>query len=194
MSVSRRHFLLATSGAVAGLILPSFYEKVLRFAETFGEPLIEAPASPRFILTAVDWFSDGVFELNWGDTEEEAEVKVTVREFANRYWGGVQKYLDSCDESKSVDLDAMADERQVSEMWSLHHSSHDKALHVLQALDIGRTLGTGDAIGQLDFIDGAPPGSNYRAAHAPELISLSLLQQRINELGTGIGIEVLHAP
>ena len=40
MSISRRQFILGTA---AGLILPSYYDKVLTYFENHGEPLLQAP-------------------------------------------------------------------------------------------------------------------------------------------------------
>ena len=40
MSISRRQFILGTA---AGLILPSYYDKVFTYFENTGEALLEAP-------------------------------------------------------------------------------------------------------------------------------------------------------
>ena len=42
----------------------------------------------------------------------------------------------------------------------------------------------------LDFIDGACPGNDYLGVEALDPVSVSLLQQRLNELGTGIKMEL----
>jgi len=41
MFISRRHFIAGASAATAGLIVPSFAERVLAHVATFGEPLLE---------------------------------------------------------------------------------------------------------------------------------------------------------
>lgn len=60
MSISRRQFILGTA---SGLILPSYFDKVLAVWENHGEALIEAPESTHIELIAVDrggWNSTGV--------------------------------------------------------------------------------------------------------------------------------------
>jgi len=52
MSISRRQLILGTA---EGLILPSFYEKVLAHVENHGEPLIQAPRDTEIELFAYDW-------------------------------------------------------------------------------------------------------------------------------------------
>ena len=59
MTMSRREFFLATSGAAAGFVLPSYYEKVLEFTESSGEPLLEVPRNPKIVLNAVARAADG---------------------------------------------------------------------------------------------------------------------------------------
>ncbi len=51
MSISRRQFILGTA---SGLILPSYFDKVLAVWENHGEALIEAPESTHIELIAVD--------------------------------------------------------------------------------------------------------------------------------------------
>ena len=51
MSISRRQFILGTA---SGLILPSYFDKVLAVWENHGEALIEAPESTHIELISVD--------------------------------------------------------------------------------------------------------------------------------------------
>ena len=50
MSITRRNFILGTA---AGLILPSYYDKVFTFFENHGEPLLEIPKQADIDLVAV---------------------------------------------------------------------------------------------------------------------------------------------
>jgi (p)ppGpp synthase/HD superfamily hydrolase len=56
---------------------------------------------------------------------------------------------------------------------------------------IGPVLrGRSGEVGELEFMDGPHPGSNYLGVHARDDLSISLLQHRLNVLGTGIAVEV----
>ena len=45
MAISRRHFLLGSAGAAAGLVLPSYYQRALEFIDRTGQPLLESPGA-----------------------------------------------------------------------------------------------------------------------------------------------------
>ena len=60
MSISRRQFILGTA---AGLILPSYYERVFSYFENHGEPLLEIPKQARIDLYAHTWASRWVWGL-----------------------------------------------------------------------------------------------------------------------------------
>ena len=104
MSISRRQFIIGTA---AGLILPSYYDKVLAYWENHGEALIEAPTSAEIELIAADRGGDGL-ELNWGDPWEEPP-EMTVREYARRYFGNEEYFIHIRDEDPEIDLDAQMD-------------------------------------------------------------------------------------
>ena len=191
MTISRRQFLLATSGAVAGFILPSYYEKVLEFTERFGKPLIAVPKNPKIVLTAVDWAGDGAYELNWGKPEEEPDLNITLREYAIRYCGGEQGYLDMYGEEREwVDFDEIAFGPMVYGNWERIVSPQARASLLLEKFDLGSKLTRGNSVGELDFIDCPNPSSCYLGVHAMGLVSISLLQQRLNDLRTGISVKM----
>ena len=191
MTMSRREFFLATSGAAAGFVLPSYYEKVLDFTEVFGEPLLEVPRNPKIVLTAADWAGDGDYGLTWGDPEEEPDLNITLREYANRYCGGEQGYLDMYGEEREwVDFDEIAFGPMVYGNWERVVGPPARASLLLEKLDLGSQLIGEDAVGELEFIDGPNPGSSYLGVQALGLVSVSLLQQRLNDLDTGISIEL----
>jgi hypothetical protein len=191
MTMSRREFFLATSGAVSGLILPSFYEKVIDFTESFGEPLLEVPRNPKIVLNAVDWVGDGDYELNWGNPQKEPNLKMTLREYAKLYCGGEQGYLDMYGEEREwVDFDEVAFEPMVHSTWQRQDSPMARAHHLLDKFDLGLQFTGEDPVGELAVVDGPMPGSDYLATYAVGSISLSLLQQRLNDLDAGISIEL----
>jgi hypothetical protein len=48
----------------------------------------------------------------------------------------------------------------------------------------------GDPLGRLNFVEGDAPGSNLTYVSAPNLATIACLQHRLNELDTGVLIEV----
>ena len=185
MSISRRQFILGTA---AGLILPSYYDKVLAFWENHGEALIEAPPSPNIELVACDRGGDGL-ELNWGDPWEEPP-EMTVRDYARRYFGDEETFIVIREEEEDIDLDAQMDWWDVVDTWARVDSPNARAYHLLEDLDLGPNLIGKDAVGEIRFIDGPCPGNDYLGVEAPSMIDVSLLQKRLNELRTGISISV----
>lgn len=78
------------------------------------------------------------------------------------------------------------------EHWALSESPNVLAYNLLDGLNIGPKLaGPGDKVGGLQFIDGDAPGHDYRGVHADDDLSISLLQHRLNELDTGIAVELI---
>jgi hypothetical protein len=76
----------------------------------------------------------------------------------------------------------------VVDTWSYIDSPNAKAYRLLEDLDLGPDLVGKDAVGEIRFIDGACPGSDYLGVEAPCMVDVSLLQKRLNELRTGISI------
>ena len=184
MTISRRQFLL---GASAGFILPSFYEKALGFIEQYGEPLIESPNQTDIEMFALNLTGDGL-ELNWGDSWSVPEM--TVREFASRYCGGEEGYSYMYAEEDEIDFDARADEHLVVDTWLRKDSPTARAYHFLESIDLGPTLAGANAVGELTFIDGPCPGNDYLGVEAADLVSVSLLQKRLNDLNTKVRISM----
>lgn len=185
MSISRRQFILGTA---AGLILPSYYDKVLAYWESHGEALIEVPKKTEIELIAVDRGGDGL-QLNWGDPWEEPP-EMTVREFARRYFGDEEYFIELREEGPDIDLDAQMDWWDVVDCWGRVDSPNAKAYRLLESYDLGPDLVGKDAVGEILFIDGPCPGNDYLGVEAPSLVDLSLLQKRLNELKTGIRISI----
>jgi hypothetical protein len=182
MSITRRQFLLSTAGAAAGFILPSFYTRVLAFVDQFGEPLLESPPLVREELIVC---TDRCNELNLGDPYYEPP-SMTWREYADRYYGGSLEVLEDGWEisgpaiDEEVPWDVMIDE------FIRTDSANAKAYRMLESLDLGPKLIGPDAVGSLVFTDGACPGNDYLGVAAEDAITISLLQKRLNDLGTGV--------
>lgn len=185
MTTSRRQFIIGTA---AGLILPAYYDKVLSYWENHGEALIVAPKSCEIELIAVDRGGDGL-ELNWGDPWEEPPA-MTVREYARRYFGDEDYFIQIREEDPDIDLDAQMDWWDVAGTWARVDSANAKAYLLLEDLDLGPDFVGKNAVGEIRFIDGACPGNDYLGVEAPSLVDISLLQKRLNDLSTGIRISM----
>lgn len=185
MSISRRQFIVGTA---TGLILPSYYDKVLAYFENTGEALIEAPKKAETELTASSELGDGFsYELNLGNPYEEPP-EMTLREYARRYFGGEEQYVGLWPDD--IDFDRKMDFWETIDLWARTDSPNARAYRLLKSLDLGPELAGADAIGEIRFIDGDRPGSDYLAAHAPTQLDISLLQKRLNQLATGIYITI----
>ena len=119
MSITRRQFILGTA---AGLILPSFYDKVITLWENEGELLLETPPQSDIELIAIDKWGTGL-QLNLGDPYGEPP-EMTIREFAQRYGYDVETFAEEwwgCDQD-DIDLDSPMDEWAVVDLWARNDS------------------------------------------------------------------------
>jgi hypothetical protein len=191
MSITRRQFLLGTT---AGLILPSFYERAYSFFENHGEPLLIVPKRTGEILYACSEYVEEGFRLNLGDPEREPP-EMTIREFCAAFGEGDldtwwRENWFGTDDTDPIKWDAQMDPWSVEDWWSLKYSSHGAAYHYLESLDLGPQLKGHRAAGGLDFYCGGSPGNSFLAVDAMDEVSLSLLQQRLNELGSGLEVRL----
>ena len=184
MSISRRQFILGTA---SGLILPSYYDKVLSYFENHGEPLIEIPKQADTELLVVDDY--GSLQFHLGDPEAEPP-EMTVREFALEHCGSEEAYREEWCDGEEVDFDDFVDPEIVLDYWARDESSNAQAFYLLEGLDLGPDLNRKNAVGEIRFIDGACPGNDYLGVEAADQVSISLLQKRLNELDMGIRITV----
>jgi hypothetical protein len=80
MLISRRTFLKATVGVAAGLIVPSWLERVERIIEAEEQPYLERPGREEQTLHAVDW-GGGDWQFALGDPWEEPVTQANLRIF-----------------------------------------------------------------------------------------------------------------
>ena len=185
MSISRRQFILGASGAAAGFILPSFYDKALSYFENHGEPLIVLPKESDIELLVCNY---GSYQLHLGDPTKGPPA-MTYREYAIWNYGSVEDYLYDSD-PEDIDLDAIVEPWMVEENWYRSDGTTAQAYHLLAPYDLGPEFSGAESVGSLEFIDGPCPGNDYLGVEAADLISISLLQKRLNDLNTGIRISM----
>ncbi len=188
MDISRRHFLLGAAGAAAGLILPSYYRRALEFIDRTGRPLLEDIARPSIELTAYPAdYSELKYKLAIGDPCQ-GPPSMTLREFADRYDYDVDEwYYEDCDEipwDEPVDWGC----ETFFETWMLREAPEKLAYELLSGIDLGPQLGGRNAVGELKVEQGWTMVSTYWDVAAADDITLSLLQERLNALDTGVKV------
>ncbi len=191
MSITRRQFLLGMASTSAGLVVPTYLTRANQFLEETGQPLLIPPKRIVTELYAVEQ-SDNKFELNHGDPYE-GPPEMTYREFIDEYCGyeDIEEYMwDNYGDDKSEwpDPDSYVDYDCVVESWARRDSPNAEAYYMLEGLDLMPESGYPGQSGELIFTDGACPGNDYLGVHAVGVQSLSLLQERLNQLDTGIRI------
>ena len=183
MSISRRQFILGTA---AGLILPTYFDKIFAYFENTGEALLEVPQQAEIEMIASSELGGDAYELNLGNPFQEPP-EMTVREYAIRYFGSEAEWLE-CNGYEDDDFDRVMDFWEVIDAWARSDSPNARAYRLLENLDLGPQLTGADAVGEIQFIDGPCPGSDYLGAHAPSQLDIALLQKRLNDLETGVRI------
>ena len=191
MSITRRQFLFQTSGTLVSFILPAYFDKAFNYLEQHGEPLIEIPAQPTIEMLAVDHCSNGEFQLNFGDPWE-GPPDVTLREYIDSYYADLDEYLDEHElTAADIDLDGAVDPEWVMDTWAYSSSPNALAYDFLYPLDLGPELQGPDVVGEIQFIDSDALAHDYKGAHAVSELTLSLLQDRLNQLKTGVAIRII---
>ena len=186
MSFTRRQFLLSTAGAAGGFILPSFYTQALEFLAETGEPLL---TPPKRVVDELIICTDRGWELNFGDPWEQVP-DMTWREFLTRYHPETLDELDDHWGLEESELDDEAPWDWVVGPWCRIDSPNARAYHLLDNLDLGPDFSKPKAVGGLLFTDCPCPGNDYLGVSVEDEISVSLLQQRLNDLDTGIRISI----
>jgi len=187
--ITRRTFLI---GAGSALTL-SIVDKFVWHLDNKGVPYIQKPENPSKVLF-VDRAYD--YEINLGRFPDDyptgtwRELLVDMLGHKNPTALSQFKELYYDYGVKPHELDTECDDYY--EYWCRIASPNALAYNLLEGLNIGTKLaGPGDEVGGLEFIDGDAPGHDYLGVHADDDISISLLQHRLNELNTGIAVEVI---
>lgn len=188
---SRRSFLKASVAVASGLILPSWLEHAERFIQLESKPYIERPPIPKHTLYAAQWDYDG-YELFLGNPLAEPELDLTWEEFIERYTVGQDEYEWRQDtEDNPPALHDKVDESLVIYHWEYVQCPGRKAYRFLEGIDLGKELNKGDS-GSINFYDGFSPANDCQVVAASDLLSLSLLQQRLNQIDNATAIEIIR--
>lgn len=125
---------------------------------------------------------------------------MTWREYAEQYTGmSIEEYASEFDLSTDS-WDDEADSDLVRDDWIENAPRSETASGMVyflpEDLDLGRThisldeLQIEQILGYVEFIDGDSPGHDYLGVRVSSPIALSALQYRLDELGTGIKIDM----
>ncbi len=118
------------------------------------------------------------------------EKRIEVKGHLKKGWIR-KRYEDGLvDEDEEPDWDAeleMSDEFYF-DTWMYREAPEKLAYELLQGLDLGPKLAGPDAVGELRLEHGHTMVSSYWNVEAADEITLSLLQERLNALGTGVRI------
>ena len=192
--ISRRQFLIGSAGAAAGLILPDWVVRAERFVADENAPLLEPPAVERVTINAVQFDGIDDIRLAIGDPFEEPP-RLTWQAFFERFhgvdFGSFEEFVEEWF-GRPVQPTDEADSWTVLDTWLARDEAPDtRAYAYLEQFDIGPELGTGPAAGRIDFVNGTSPGNDSRFVSVPDLLSLSLLQTRLNQIGANTEISYL---
>ena len=203
----RRDFLSLCGLAAGSCLVPDAVARVIRETCVLArEPYLVLPRDPRSTLYAVGTNGKTDFMLHLGDPFEEQKVP-TWREYFDEYESidiedkeAVEEWWrDQVGDPEHDPITIQANEEidgVALERWEHHQELFEgpsaSAFRYLEELplDDDRGLGEGNALGELRFIEGDRPGSNLTYVEAPDLASLACLQNRLNELGESLAIEI----
>ena len=197
----RRSFLIRSAGTVGALLTTQFLKDAQWLIANQEQALLVTPVQ-RALETLYAVPSEGKFALFLGGLPNEyTDPQFTWEEFGNIAWGYSEKdaleYLrenyDLCKCGAQDRLNAKADDDLVFDWWLRHQSPNALAYKQLERIDLGPKFDrAGKTAGSIHFIDGFHPGNETLWVEVPDLLSVSLLQARLNELEQGIRLEVLE--
>ena len=199
--MNRRSFLIRSAGTIGALLTTQFLKEAQWLIANEEKPLLILPkeSGAQTLYAAA---TEGKFALFLGSKPNEyIDPQFTWEEFGNTAWGhsGVDTIeylrenlgLSKCQAEER--LHERADDSEVFDWWLRHQAPNALAFNHLEGLDLGPELERrGITAGGIRFIDGFHPGNETLWVEVPDLLSISLLQGRLNELGQGIKLEVLE--
>ena len=199
--MNRRSFLIRSAGTIGALLTTQFLKEAQWLIANEEKPLLILPKESG-IQTLYAAESEGKFALFLGSKPNEyIDPQFTWEEFGNTAWGHsevdtieyLMESLGLCKCQAEERLHERADDSEVFDWWLRHQSPNALAFNHLEGLDLGPEFGRGGiTAGGIRFIDGFHPGNETLWVEVPDLLSISLLQARLSELGQGIKLEVLE--
>ena len=194
--MDRRSFLIG-----AGSILTAaFVDKANWFIRNKSAvvPLVQATQQ----TTKLYFVPQGTeFELRLGSPDFGFE-DLTYREVLDRYYdvylpkdepvtlSQFREIYHDCGITPKM-LDKEADLMDYIDAWGRNDANKAKAYWYLHDLDLfGREDAEGLRKGDLCFIDGVHPGNDYLGVTSNDLVTASLLQARLLELGHDTSVEI----
>ncbi len=205
MSFSRRQFIIGSSAAAVGLILPSFASRVISHVAETGEPLLEGAKPTDQLFHALLRDENYVLiDTSAGDTLL-TPPPTTWREYFG-FFGPIPDEVKLKKEWGFTldDLEKEADGFAVEEHWQYSRSPTAQAFIKLKPYEdqIGPANDGGNEeyedyededdgeYGYVDFCEFTNPCSSDRFVEVTSREALSCLQQRLIDLNAGIRIEV----
>jgi hypothetical protein len=204
----RRRYFLSLCGLAAGycLVLAAVARIIRETCVLADQPYLILPRDPRDTLYALSTNGKTDFMLHWGDPHK-SQTPPTWRDYFDEYEGfdikdktAVREWwieqVGDRDEDpitiKAIEtIDGAALEKWENQQ-EMHEGPSALAYRLLEdlPLDDGRGVGGDSPLGEMRFIEGDRPGSNLTYVKAPDLASLACLQNRLNELGESLALEV----
>ena len=187
MLQSRRGFLIG-----AGAMLTTAFVKEARsFIHRKSQPLLTAP---RQVVETMYWceIPDEGYQLSLGPWSI-APPPPTWRKFfisegiPHRTESEIERICSS-HLIEPGDFDKPMSARYWEDLWEVEGSPLARAYHLLQKIDLGPERGSGRRGPLLEFNIGSHPGDSTHYVNAKDMLSLSLLQARLIDLGMPIKI------
>jgi hypothetical protein len=214
--MDRRSFIVSAASA---LLTPTFLRDAARILERTSSPLLVPPDSPSrtlYALRGAKPMRTGYFYDLWLDSltedPEDDFFYMTWREYLSARGYRVRGkdralsklLLKYCEEHLTLNgetdserlkescvlLDEPANGDFLVDQWKSWGSPQGKAYNELFDLDLGPDPRLRRGTGSVDFIDSPSLGYYACSVEVDGCLSLSLLQGRLNELGTGLQIEI----
>ena len=190
----RRSFLI---GATSAILTAGFYRDVTRFIERKDEPLL---IKPDDVIRTLHAIRQGNGFTLWLDNhpDDEPDWSMTWADYYKQAWGYSRtKAIANIRSEKSVtwrEAREMADETvDADELLDWHYDyelGSALAVRFFRDVDLGPDFAAGVGRGQVSFADYKCAGPDRWGSEAADQLSLSLLQGRLNELDTGVEVQI----
>ena len=191
--INRRSFIIRS----AGLLTLTLLDRFETYLANHGEPMLRSPKNPYRTIYV---HSEPDHTISYHSDLVEADCAPDWQTFLTEFLG--YKLPFSTQDFRRIREDWDVWPRQLGQdvpsriwypYWELNESPEAQAYVTLEKLDIDRRISKGDrTAGGIYFNDlGYHPGHIFKAAQCKDLLSVSLLQARLNELKTGLAIEMI---